>query len=235
MASICHDINNFCDECFELQFEELNDFSITPTSLVEGSVYYLHLFDKFNNHYVNQVQIGANGAIPFYQLNYPTKLFNRFAGVLYAYLSTSQTMGDLDVDVEIDEVTLTCFNIKFTTCIEPPTPPVEPPVCLPATLLLNGGVFTSVASGATTDIELVDEDGATVNPISVVGTVITLPESGGGGDVIIENSDASFTDTATCGSTFIIPDEDYEVYVDSVLVDSGSFPTLGNAVINIDL
>jgi hypothetical protein len=111
--------------------------------------------------------------------------------------------------------------------------PSEPYQCADATLLLNGGSFTSVSSGATVDIILVDTNGDEVTPSSVSGTIITVPPSGGG-SVKIENSDASFTDTAN-PPVYIIPDETYEVYVDSVLVDSGSFPTLGNAVINIDL
>jgi len=53
--------------------------------------------------------------------------------------------------------------------------------------------------------------------------------------VTIENSDLSYTALAECGTTFTLPDEDYEVYVDSVLVDSGSFPVYGSQTITINL
>lgn len=53
--------------------------------------------------------------------------------------------------------------------------------------------------------------------------------------VTIENSDSSYIASAECGTTFILPDEDYEVYVDSVLVDSGSFPVYGSQTITINL
>jgi len=53
--------------------------------------------------------------------------------------------------------------------------------------------------------------------------------------VTIENSDASYVSSAECGTTFTLPDENYEIYVDSVLVDSGTFPVYGNETININL
>jgi len=53
--------------------------------------------------------------------------------------------------------------------------------------------------------------------------------------VTIENSDASYIASAECGTTFTLPDENYEIYVDSVLVDSGSFPVYGSQTITINL
>jgi hypothetical protein len=49
----------------------------------------------------------------------------------------------------------------------------------------------------------------------------------------VENSDASYTDTVSCGGTLILPDETYEIYVNSVLVDSFSHPALKTLTINI--
>lgn len=53
--------------------------------------------------------------------------------------------------------------------------------------------------------------------------------------VTIQNSDSSYIAFAECGATFILPNEDYEIYVDSVLVDSGSFPVYGSQTITINL
>jgi hypothetical protein len=54
-----------------------------------------------------------------------------------------------------------------------------------------------------------------------------------GGQVTIENSDQSYSEHTACGSTFILPDTDYEIYFDSVLQDSFSLPTLKEETITI--
>ena len=50
--------------------------------------------------------------------------------------------------------------------------PVAP--CEDATLTLNTGAFLTVASGSTTDIELIDQDDTPIVPISVIGSVIKV-------------------------------------------------------------
>ncbi len=50
------------------------------------------------------------------------------------------------------------------------------PICPDATVTLNGSSFITVPSGATEDIELINEGGSDVVPLSVVGSTITLED-----------------------------------------------------------
>jgi hypothetical protein len=61
-------------------------------------------------------------------------------------------------------------SIPLRNVIPPPTP-FE---CADAILTLNEGTFITVASGSTTDIILLDQDGNEVTPTSVVGSTITV-------------------------------------------------------------
>ena len=51
----------------------------------------------------------------------------------------------------------------------------------------------------------------------------------------VENSDASYTATVASGGTLVLPDTDFEIYLDGVLATSISQPTLGTNTINITL
>lgn len=59
--------------------------------------------------------------------------------------------------------------------------------------------------------------------------------STGGGEVEIYNSQNTLIATVTAPSTYILADENYEIYVDYTLVDSGLIPIYGNYTININL
>jgi hypothetical protein len=119
---------------------------------------------------------------------------------------------------------------------------IEVMTCTPATILLNGGAFLTVASGGTADVELLDENGAPVIPVSVVGSTITVPNSGGGGgDVTIERTDSSQITIATAPSTFVVPDSDV-VLKDSadnvlrtvsVMADSSVDETIGDVTVQL--
>lgn len=52
-------------------------------------------------------------------------------------------------------------------------------------------------------------------------------------DTTIENTDASFTDTALAESNYVLPDTTFNVYVSNVLQDSITVPTLKDETINI--
>lgn len=120
-------------------------------------------------------------------------------------------------------------------------PPVVPD-CPAAIVLLNGGAFLTVASGATADVALIDENGAPVIPVSVVGSTITVPNSGGGGgDVTIERTDNSQITIATAPSTFIVPDsdvvlkdsDDNVLRIVSVMADSSVDETIGDVIVEL--
>ena len=120
-------------------------------------------------------------------------------------------------------------------------PPVVPD-CPASIVLLNGGAFLTVASGGTANVELLDENGAPVIPVSVVGSTITVPNSGGGGgDVTIERTDNSQITIATAPSTFVVPDSDV-VLKDSadnvlrtvsVMADSSVDETIGDVTVQL--
>lgn len=52
-------------------------------------------------------------------------------------------------------------------------------------------------------------------------------------DAIVENGDDSFHQTNPSGSTLVLNDNTYNVYVNTVLRTSGSFPSQINNSINI--
>jgi hypothetical protein len=58
-------------------------------------------------------------------------------------------------------------------------------------------------------------------------------DSSGGGEVIVENSDGSYSETVVCGDTLVLPDTTYNVYVGGVLEGTGTVVTLKNETINI--
>jgi hypothetical protein len=105
--------------------------------------------------------------------------------------------------------------------------------------------FSDVATGWNFDLtlELDAENDLCSMPVDLfqlsgveIGTGIPLGNAcSGGGEVIIQNSDGSYTITVEAPQTVILPNYPYEVYVDSVLVDSGSFPVYGSQTININL
>ena len=64
----------------------------------------------------------------------------------------------------------------------------------------------------------------------------TISDYCGGGvcaDATVENSDATYTDTVISGGTLVLPDTTYNIYVNGVLDQSFSVPTLKNETINI--
>jgi hypothetical protein len=79
-----------------------------------------------------------------------------------------------------------------------PFPPVAS--CAKANLTLNGVEFLEAESGATTNIELVNQNNDEITPTSVVGNKIVVND-----EIEVRNTDNTFTDTAT-PPEYIIPD-----------------------------
>ncbi len=79
-----------------------------------------------------------------------------------------------------------------------------------------------VAITATTTIEEVE-----INATTTIEQVeVTVTEGGGGGEsVAITNSDATYNATAT-PPIFVLPDTDYNIYVNTVFYATTSLPTL---------
>lgn len=81
-----------------------------------------------------------------------------------------------------------------------------------------------------------------ISPICYPATILLNGEeflvvpSGTQADILLVNTQDSTITPTTEGSTIILPDETYNVYVDDVLVQSGSFPVYGDdeIIINLD-
>jgi hypothetical protein len=76
------------------------------------------------------------------------------------------------------------------------------------------------------------------NPCAIAGVnpnglFIDEPKFSGATSILIKNSDNTFV--VNVSSDYTLPDEQYQVFVDGVLVQSGSFPVYGSKTINIDL
>lgn len=119
-------------------------------------------------------------------------------------------------------------------------PPVVPD-CPASIVLLNGGAFLTVTSGGTANVELLDENGAPVIPVSVVGSTITVPNGGGGGDVAIERTDTTDIAIVTAPAIYTVPDSDV-VLKDSadnvlrtvsVMADSSEDETIGDVTVQL--
>lgn len=74
---------------------------------------------------------------------------------------------------------------------------------------------------ATTTVQNVAVTAAT----TVQEVSVTVTEGGGGSEVEIINSDNTYSATAT-PPTFVLPDTDYDIYVNGVFQASTSLPTL---------
>lgn len=72
-----------------------------------------------------------------------------------------------------------------------------------------------------------------VNFTMVQGTISDYCGGGVCADATIENSDASYTNTVASGGTLVLADTTYNVYVNGVLDQTVSVPTLKNETINI--
>ncbi len=97
-------------------------------------------------------------------------------------------------------------------------PPIECesnpcPTFEPVTINVNGDFYQSATSGQVVDIECAGPSGE---------------------DVVIHNSDDSFTDNAPCGTDYELEDITFEVYLDGTLNDTIVFPSAIDQTINIE-
>lgn len=109
---------------------------------------------------------------------------------------------------------------KNSDCDEVVTyyPPVECeseacPTFEPVTINVNGDFYQSATSGEVVNIECAGPSGE---------------------DVVIHNSDDSFTDNAPCGTDYELEDITFAVYLDGTLNDTIVFPSAIDQTINIE-
>lgn len=73
-------------------------------------------------------------------------------------------------------------------------------------------------------VNIVDESGNVIDTIPAGGVYVDSTASGS--NVIVSNSDDSYTETVMCGDTLELPDTTIKIYLDGILQDTQSFPTL---------
>jgi hypothetical protein len=82
-------------------------------------------------------------------------------------------------------------------------------------ILITGDTIITITAGSATDSIFIEGQCATCL------------------DATVENSTQSYQQTVASGGTLVLPDTDFEVYVDGVLQGSSTAPTLENNTINI--
>jgi hypothetical protein len=75
--------------------------------------------------------------------------------------------------------------------------------------------------------------GTATNSAGTATDSITITVSNGCADATVENTTQTYQQTVASGGTLVLPDTDFEVYVDGVLQGSSTAPTLENNTINI--
>jgi hypothetical protein len=55
---------------------------------------------------------------------------------------------------------------------------------------------------------------------------VTVTEGGGGEDATVRNSNNTYNETVASGGTLVLPDTDYNIYVNTVFYATTSLPTL---------
>lgn len=73
-------------------------------------------------------------------------------------------------------------------------------------------------------VNIIDEDGNIIDTIPSGGVYIDSTPSGD--NVIVSNSNDTYSQTVACGDELELPDTTIETYVDGVLEDTQTFPTL---------
>lgn len=110
--SFCEEISVNCDECYQLTSEQCSVITII-TDLVEGDNYYLHILDKFENHYVIETTIDEDGILTIDPADFDKKIFTTSNGKLEVWLSTQQNGQNYDVPITIDEMIYYCIIVSL--------------------------------------------------------------------------------------------------------------------------
>jgi len=132
----------------------------------------------------------------------------------------------------------------------------NPITCADAVVNVNSVFFDNVASGGTLNIEVLKSTGndlvgskqgqywrigdstavlKTTGGATISTTTIKAEESEDitAPDATVENSNASYTDSVASGGTLVLPDTTFEIYVNGVLDQSVTLPSITNQIINI--
>jgi hypothetical protein len=98
------------------------------------------------------------------------------------------------------------------------------------TVQINGDQVATVASGGMVNVAVENESGTPIGAFDGDTGVWVVPNCQ---DATVENSNATYTDTVPSGGTLVLPDTDYDIYVNGLFNTTVSLPTLDTNTINI--
>lgn len=111
--SICVDITENCDTCYELTFEDCAAITVAPSNLTPGNNYRLFIVDKFQKRYNQIVTIAGDGSFTIDVAQLPNGFFNKYAGKFEIFLSTTDTGTDYDVPLVFATISYNCILAEF--------------------------------------------------------------------------------------------------------------------------
>lgn len=196
-----------CDECYELSVGDCLPITIA-TSLTPATVYWLICTDKFGNRYDVQVTVDANGDFEIDPDNYPTGLFNPYAGKFVFILSVSQvsvsavqfSVSGATYSCVIGEWSVTCCNNTY----------VPPTAC-----------ETFIDGLSTSEIDCICD-----NVTELCPNITCDPAT-------VRNTDSTYLTTVASGGTLVLADTIFNFYVNGVLDQTATVASMVNQTFNI--
>lgn len=200
------DIAVNCDECYELSASDCLPITI-PTSLTPATVYWLICVDKFDNRYDVQVTVDASGDFVIDPDDFPTGLFNQFAGKFVFLLSVS-SVNVVPVQFSVSGATYECVVVSWSvTCCN--NTYVPPTAC-----------ETFIDGLSASQIDCICDNMGELCPSGCL-------------DATVRNSDTTYSTTVASGGTLVLPDTTYNFYVNNVLKDTQVVPSIKNETFEI--
>lgn len=207
--SFCdEDVAVNCDECYELSVSDCLPVAIT-TNLTPLTAYWLICTDKTGARYDVQFTSDANGDFTIDPDNYPTGLFNPYAGKFEFIVSLSDinvtpiemTIGSLTYSCIIGTWSVTCCNNTY----------VPPTACETFLDTLSDSEKTCICD----------------NVVALCPDITCA-------DATVENSDQSYQATVASGATLILADTTFEWYLNGVLNTTTTLPSMVNQTFNVN-
>jgi len=144
--SICeNNIDIDCTTCFEVSRAD-NDLNFIY-GLTPSTQYYLWIIDKFRTNYRVLITSGVDGSFDITLTDYPSGMFNKYAGDFEVFLSTDIDGLNL-VTMTIATVSYTCLVLSISASTEISCDPNPIDTCSPAYITnSDGSTIVEVPSG----------------------------------------------------------------------------------------